>query len=92
MVEAAAKAGLDDPLRLSFKKALEELADLRETLIHANPEKVERVLLPRRLERIASHRVPLRPGRHFPRPRDTKPKAKGKGRYQKPSKLKRKAA
>jgi hypothetical protein len=92
MVEAATKAGIEDPLRLSFKKALEELADMRETLVHASPEHVRRVLLPRLLERIASHQVPLRPGRHFPRPRDTKPKAKGKGRYQKPSKLKPKAA
>ncbi len=90
MVEAAVHAGIEDPLRLSFKAALEELADLRETLVHASPEHVRRELLPRLLERIASHRVPLRPGRHFPRPRDTKPKAKGKGRYQKPSKLKRK--
>jgi hypothetical protein len=89
MVEAAVKAGIDDPLRLSFKAALEELADMRETLVHASPEHVRRVLLPRLLDRIASHRVPLRPGRHFPRPRDTKPKAKSKGRYQKPSKLKR---
>ena len=90
MVEAADKAGLDDPLRLSFKAAREELADMRETLLHAGPEYVRRVLWPRLLDRIASHQVPLRPGRHFPRPRDTQPKAKGKKRYQKPSKLKRK--
>jgi hypothetical protein len=90
MVEAADKAGIEDPLRLSFKAAREELADMRETLIHATPDHVQHVLLPRLLQRIASHRVPLRPGRHFPRPRDTKPKDKGKGRYQKPSKLKKK--
>jgi len=88
MVEAAQRAGIEDPLRLSFQGAREELADLRETLVHACPARVQRVLLPRLLERIANHQVPLRPGRHFPRPRDTKPKAKGKGRYQKPSKLK----
>lgn len=88
MVEAAQRAGIEDPLRLSFQRAREELADLRETLVHASPARVQRVLLPRLLERIANHQVPLRPGRHFPRPRDTKPKAKGKGRYQKPSKLK----
>jgi hypothetical protein len=88
MVEAAAKAGVD-PLRLSFKSAREELSDMRETLLHADAERVRRVLLPRLLERIASHRVPPRPGRHYPRPRDTKPKSKGHGRYQKPSKLKR---
>jgi Transposase DDE domain len=86
MVEAAA-AGLDDPLRLSFKGALEELLDMRQTLLLATPEYAQQVLLPRLLQRIAAHRVPLRPGRHFPRPRDTKAKYKGKGRYQKPSKL-----
>jgi Transposase DDE domain len=91
MVEAAKKAGIDDPLRLSFKSAMEELGDMRETLLHAAPEYVERVLLPRLLERIASHLVPLRPGRHYSRPRDTKPKLKSKGRHQKPSKLKGKA-
>ena len=92
MVEAAVKAGIDDPLRLSFKGALEEIADMRENLLHSSAEHVRTVLLPRLLERIASHQVPLRPGRHYPRPRDNKPKSKGNGRYQKPSKLQRKAA
>ncbi len=87
MVEAAEQAGLDDPLRLSFKEALAELGDLRQTLLHSSPAHVQRVLWPRLLERIASHRVPLRPGRHYARPGDSKPKAKGKGRYQKASKL-----
>jgi hypothetical protein len=87
MVEAAAKAG-DDPLRLSFKEALEELADMRETLIPATADHVRRILLPRLLPRLASHQVPLRPGRHFPRPGDTEPKAKGGGRYLKLTKLK----
>jgi hypothetical protein len=31
--------------------------------------------------------VPLRPGRHYPRPHDTKVKNKGKGKKQIPSKL-----
>lgn len=88
MVEAATTADVD-PLRLSFKSAREELADMRETLLHASATHACQVLLPRLLERIASHRVPLRPGRHYPRPRDTQPKDKGKGRSQKPSKLKR---
>ena len=35
-------------------------------------------LIPRLLERMAEHRVPVRPGRSFPRPRDGKPKNKGK--------------
>jgi hypothetical protein len=87
MVEAAEQAGLDDPLRLSFKAALEELADMRASLVLADAQHVRRVLLPRLLERIASHRVPHRPGRHYARPRDTQPKYKGKGRYQKASKV-----
>jgi len=87
MVEAAGKTGIGDSLRLSFKGALEELLDLRQSLLLADPQYARCVLLPRLLERIAAHYVPLRPGRHFPRPRDTKAKYKGKGRYQKPSKL-----
>lgn len=87
IVEAAEQAGLDDPLRLSFKAALEELADMRQSLLLADAAYVRRVLLPRLLERIASHQVPHRPGRHFARPRDTKAKYKGKGRYQEASKV-----
>src|SRR5260370_13210601 len=70
IVEAAVEHCLDDPLRLSFKGALEELTDMRQSLITATPERVEEVLLPRLLERIARHLVPLRPGRHYPRPKD----------------------
>jgi len=87
IVEAAEQAGLDDPLRLSFKGALEELADMRASLVLADAAHVQRVLLPRLLARIAGHQVPYRPGRHFARPRDTKAKYKGKGRHQKTSKV-----
>ena len=87
IVEAADEAGVDDPLRLSFKGALAELADMRQSLLLAPQAFVRHVLLPRLLERIASHRVPYRPGRHFARPRDTQAKYKGKGRYQKASKV-----
>jgi hypothetical protein len=87
MVEAAERAGLDDPLRLSFKAALAELQEMRQTLLLASPAHVRRVLWPRLLQRIASHRVPLRPGRHYARPGDHQPKAKGKGRYQPANKL-----
>jgi len=87
MVEAAERANLEDPLRLSFKEALAELQDMRQTLLEASPQQVRRVLWPRLLDRIASHRLPLRPGRHYARPGDHKPKSKGKGRYQKPDKL-----
>lgn len=71
IVEAAIEHGLDDPLRLSFKGALEELKDMHQSLITATPERVNEVLLPRLLQRIAGHHVPLRPGRHYPRPKDS---------------------
>jgi hypothetical protein len=86
IVEAAAEAGVD-PLRLSFSGALDELKALVPSLIQAGPGRAAGVLVPRLLERMASHRVPLRPGRHYPRPHDTKIKNKGKGKKQLPSKL-----
>src|SRR6266852_2454466 len=70
IVEAAVEHGVEDPLRLSFKGALEELKDMHQSLMTATPERVQAVLLPRLLERIAQHLVPLRPGRHYPRPKD----------------------
>jgi hypothetical protein len=90
MVEAAVAASLD-PLRLSFKAALEELCDMRYVLLAATPRHVRCVLLPRLLQRIASHLVPFRPGRHFPRPYDTKTKNCGRGKHKLPHKLKKAA-
>jgi hypothetical protein len=66
MVEAAAKHGCD-PLRLSFKQAQRELNDMRPALLASTPQRIAEVLLPRLLARIAQHRIPFRPGRHFPR-------------------------
>jgi hypothetical protein len=86
MVEAAVKHG-GEPLRLSFTYALRELHDVSEKLITSSSSHVRRVLLPRLLARVASHLVPLRPGRHYPRPNDTKPKNPGKGRVRLPHKL-----
>jgi hypothetical protein len=87
MVEAAAQGGLEDPLRLSFAEALREVQTMNPYGVVYPPQHVAAVLLPRLLERIASHRVALRPGRHYPRPNDKKAKNKGHGRYQKASKL-----
>lgn len=87
MVEAAVDAGVD-PLRLSFTGAIKELNDMRHALITATPQRVAEVLLPRLLARIAGHHVPLRPGRHFPRPHDTQVKNCGRGRRKRPHKLK----
>lgn len=90
MVEAATAAGLD-PLRLSFKAALEELYDMRHALITATPQRVRHVLLPRLLARIAQHQVAWRPGRSFPRPHDTKVKNCGRGKRKLPHKLQKAA-
>jgi hypothetical protein len=91
MVEAGLKHG-KEPLRLSYLSALRELRDMRQTLLTSTPGRIRRVLLPRLLERIASHHVPLRPGRHYPRPGDTKVKYNGAGRRMLPSKLATKKA
>jgi hypothetical protein len=66
IVEAADKHGLD-PLRISFRNALRELDAMWTTLVTSSPRWVEQVLLPRLLERIASHVVPFRPGRSYAR-------------------------
>lgn len=89
MMEAALAHG-EDPLRLSFTHARRELDDLQHALIVSSPRHVTNVLLPRLLERIASHVVPLRPARHFPRPDDTRPKMKRPGCIALPAKLKHK--
>jgi hypothetical protein len=85
MAAAAAQAGLD-PLRLSFQGARDELGDLWQNLFYASDRRAAEVLLPRLRQRIASHTVPLRPGRSFPRPRDGKPKDKGRKRKHKATK------
>ena len=69
MYEAAEAHGIP-PLRLSFTQALREINDIRYALLLATPQRVRRVLLVRLLWRIAQHLVPLRPGRHYPRPAD----------------------
>jgi hypothetical protein len=86
IVETAVEYGLD-PLRISFKHALEELRDLHHELVKADRQRIVRVLLPLLLKRIAEHLVEARPGRHFPRPNDTKTKNKGYGQRQRPAKL-----
>lgn len=70
MVEAAAKHSLD-PLRISFTNALHELDSMRTSLIAASPQWAATTLLPRLLDRIASHQVQPRPGRHYPRRKKT---------------------
>jgi hypothetical protein len=86
MMEAASKEG-NDPLTLSFVEALREIVAMVQTMMTASPRRVTKVLLPRLLDRIAGHRVPSRPGRHYPRPNDTKVKNIGHGKKRLPSKL-----
>lgn len=86
MVEAALEHG-EDPLRLSFTEALREIVLMVQTLMTASPSRVRKVLLPRLLGRIAGHHVPLRPGRHYPRPNDTKVKNNGHGNKRMPSRI-----
>ena len=80
MVEAAVEHGLD-PLRLSFLEAFRELQLMRAALLTSTTRWVHDVLLPRLIARIASHQVPVRPGRHYPRrkkSKTTKSKTKSK--------------
>jgi hypothetical protein len=86
IVKAAEERGLD-PLRISFTNAVRELEQMRDTLATSSPAWVQRVLLPRLLARIASVLVPLRPGRHYPRPKDTHAKDRGRGQKQSASKI-----
>jgi hypothetical protein len=77
MVEAAVKHGVD-PLRLSFVAAQRELSAMRVSLVTATARWAAQVLIPRLLDRIAVHRVPSRPGRHYPRKKKTNRKNKKK--------------
>ena len=77
IVEAAVKHGLD-PLRVSFLEALRELKEMQKSLITASLHWATCVLVPRLLERIASHQVPPRPGRHYARKKKTTKNSKGK--------------
>ena len=65
IVEAALKEGID-PLRLSFKNALRELLAMHASLVIAEGPWAK-VLLGKLLDRIATHQVPYRPGRSYPR-------------------------
>jgi len=86
MAEAAAAAGIS-PLRLSFAEALGEVNDMGQSLLRASQRHAERTLRPRLVGLIGTHRVPFRPGRHYARPNDTKPKTDKHGKKQPPHKV-----
>lgn len=91
LILTAASQSSEHPLRISFTGSLEELDHMHDLLIISSDKHVSRYLLPKLLRDISSHIVPSRPGRHFPRPKDTQTKNKGYGQKQKPSKLKSKS-
>jgi hypothetical protein len=86
MAEAAADRGLD-PLELSFTEAARELDGMRGPLMSARTPAAVRQLLERLLARIAEHRVPWRPGRAYPRPKDGKIRNKGRGKKRLPTRI-----
>lgn len=86
IIEAAENAECD-PLDISFRQTLTELLDISPALLAADYQRTAEVLLPRLLKRIAEHRVPYRPGRHYPRPHDTQIKDCGKGKQKIPAKI-----
>lgn len=87
IVEAAVKHSID-PLRVSFENALHELNLMQGALITATPRWAASTLLPRLLDRLASHRVDWRPGRHYPRRK--KRSAKSESTRTAPSKTRKK--
>ncbi len=70
LIVQAAEAHDADPLRISFKNALIELLALTPLLVISSTGHVEAVLIPRLLNRLASHHAHFRPGRKHHRPRD----------------------
>ncbi len=86
IVQAAEAHGIE-PLRISFTNAVRELEAMRPALVVSDESWVKRELMPRLLDRIASHLVAFRPGRHYPRPNDTQPKDRGNGQRQPASKI-----
>jgi hypothetical protein len=92
IVEAAEAAGLEDPLRISFSRTLEVMEVMMWLAWVLPEEEVNAVLLPRLLRLLAENLVPLRPGRHYPRPRDGKPKTKTKTKKSKKAQTKKNGA
>jgi transposase len=77
MVQAAEEHG-QEPLRLSFSAALQEVLFVAPLLPICDRRQRQR-LLKGLLRQIAAAQVPLRPGRHYPRPNDGKTRRTGAG-------------
>ena len=87
MVEAALAHGRD-PLRLGFTAALHEVRR-GAGLLPLCPPGSQEEMIARMLLTIASNVVPDRPGRHYPRPNDRRPRRTGAGHAITPARLKR---
>ena len=87
MVEAAAQQHGQDPLRLSFTAALAEILFVAPLLLATRSIRRQQQLIKRMLQHIAAALVPLRPGRHYPRPNDAKNRRTGAGYVIETSKL-----
>jgi transposase len=85
MVRAAEEHG-QEPLRLSFSGALQEVLFVA-PLLPICDRRQRRRLLKGLLRQIAAAHVPLRPGRHYPRPNDGKTRRTGAGHVIQSSKL-----
>lgn len=78
IVEASQKAAVD-PIRISFKRAMFELTKMWSTLLTTPIKWVETELIPRLLDRMASHIVKVRPNRHYERSKKKRRNTKTKG-------------
>ena len=87
LIAEAAHETKQDPRRLSFLETLRALDHRVPVLSRATPQRTAKLLLPNLRKKIATFTVPYRPGRHYPRPGDTKPKYKGRNYYQSPAKI-----
>lgn len=87
IVVAAEEHKLRDPLEVSFAAALQAISQMDTIFVIAKPRWAQDTLVPRLRARLAATVVPYRPGRHYPRPHDTKIKNKGGGKIALPSKL-----
>jgi hypothetical protein len=82
LVEAAQAAGVE-VLLLSYGEALGEVRAMTQSMLLASARWREQTLQPRLLERLASHRVSVRPGRKYPRTKKKHPKTSNKTKKKK---------
>jgi Transposase DDE domain len=77
LVEAAVAHGAE-VLALSYPAALTEIREMSRSMLVASGHWLQQTLVPRLLERLARHRVSVRPGRKYPRTKKKHPKTQKK--------------